>query len=83
MKFYKDKNNYYWFKIRRNKLTVIYHDNRCVFFYKNGKRHNSKNASFVDSNTLKVFRLNDKFYGDEKKFTKKSWRRFVKMQIFK
>ena len=83
MKFYRDIDNYiYWYKIKDNKLTAIYCDNRCVFFYKNGKKHNSKNASFVEPNALKVFRLYDKFYGDQKTFTKYSWRKFVKLQAF-
>jgi hypothetical protein len=84
MKFYKEKRYsfFIWNKIKNNKLTCIYHDDICLFFYKNGKRHNSKNASYIEFNIRKVFRLYDKMYGYEDDFTKESWRRFVKLQAF-
>jgi hypothetical protein len=53
------------------------------FFYKNGKQHNNKNASYIKYKKYKEFWLNGEFYGNKNNFTKKSWRRFVKMEIFK
>ena len=81
MKFYKDINcnDYYW-KIRYNKLNVIYTYNKDILFFKNGKKHNSKNASVFSDFINIQFWLNGKWYGDD--FTKESWRRFVKMQVF-
>ena len=83
MKFYKDKvnNNSYLRKIRFRKLTSIYIDNIGIDFFKNGKRHNSKNAAFTDG-IYKQFFLNGNFYGYESHFTKESWRKFIKMQVF-
>jgi hypothetical protein len=83
MKFYRDKHNnanYYWNKIIKYKLTAIYQD-FFILFFKNGKRHNTKNAAYyfiIEKN----FWLNDKRYGFETKFTKKSWRKFAKLQCF-
>ncbi len=83
MKFYKDKVNFYYLrKIRLHKLTSIYIDNIGVDFFKNGKRHNTKNACFVKDNIIKSFDLNGKYYGYHNEFTKQSWRRFVKLQAF-
>ena len=80
MKFYRDKDNvYYWTKIFDNKLDSIYY-NYCSCFYKNGRPHNSKNAAYKDNDGYKAFYLNDKCYGYNDDFTKKSWRRFVKLQ---
>ena len=82
MKFYKyNDGSYFDNKIVNNKLTAIYLDYN-VYFYKNGKMHNSKNAAYADYNNFKHFHLNGKFYGYEGTFTKESWRRFVKMQAF-
>ena len=83
MKFYReDKNNYeYWNKIIRNKLNAIYHS-ESVWFFKSGKHHNFKNASYFNYNGYKEFSLNGKLYGYENDFTKKSWRKFVKIQVF-
>jgi hypothetical protein len=87
MKFYKDKFKwYYWDKILVNKLTAVYIDTNFdyIIFYKNGKEHNSKNAAHIHKNKFKQFYLNGfknaKAY--KKKFTKQSWRRFVKLQAF-
>lgn len=80
MKFYRYFN---YNKARINKLTAIYsNDNYYVLFYKNGKFHNAKNASNIILNGQKSFWLNDKLYGTEENFTKKSWRKFVKLQAF-
>ena len=79
MKFYKEG---YWNKIRINNLDAIYHDYYNVIFYKNGIISNSKNAAFIEINEYKEFYLNDKDYGDENSFTKKSWRKFAKLQVF-
>lgn len=57
--------------------------NLIFFFYKNGKQHNNKNASYIKYKKYKEFWLNGEFYGNKNNFTKKSWRRFVKMEIFK
>jgi hypothetical protein len=81
MKFYKYKHSfYYWNKIINDKLTAIY-CNDSIWFLKNGKEHNYKNAAFI-YDKYKQFYLNGNFYGDLNNFTKKSWRRFVKMQVF-
>jgi frataxin-like iron-binding protein CyaY len=83
MKFFKYNNNRC--KIINNKLTAIYSFNHKAYhiqFYKNGERHNSKNAAYIDYNGYKEFWLNSKKYGYEYDFTKQSWRRFVKLQFF-
>ena len=83
MKFYKDKNNwYYWVKIKNNKQTIIYCDNYILIFFKNGKIHNYKNAAYIGLDGYKEFCLENEEYGDEEKFTKESWRKFVKLQAF-
>jgi hypothetical protein len=83
MKFYIDiNNNYYWHKIEINKLNAIYYFRYFTRFFNNGKIHNIKNAAYVESFNLKVFRLNGITYGNAKDFTKQSWRRFVKLQTF-
>lgn len=89
MKFYKDIIKFdYWNKIRINKLTAILNSKntlnytKCVYFFKNGKAHNAKNAAYTDENGFEDFYLNDKHYGNQKKFTKKSWHRFVKLKAF-
>jgi hypothetical protein len=82
MKFYRENsNNFLKTIIYHSTLTCVYNYNSFVFFYKNSKKHNSKNAAYIDYNGYKAFCLNDKFYGNERKFTKLSWRRFVKMQV--
>jgi hypothetical protein len=87
MKFYKDKNedNYYdnyWSLILDKKLNAIYMSPYFVGFFKNGKYNNIKNAAYIRRTGSKDFCLNTKYYGDSFKFTKQSWRRFVKMQVF-
>ncbi len=84
MKFYNDNKEYisYWDKIRENKLTAIYFSSTIVWFFKNGNFHNTKNAAFVRDDGYKSFHLNSTFYGNDYKFNKKSWRRFVKMNVF-
>ena len=87
MKFYTDKfNKGYSNKIICNKLTAIYYyKTRYINFYKNGVLHNIKNASYIGYTGhigYKEFRLNGKYCGCEYDFTKKSWRRFVKLQAF-
>jgi hypothetical protein len=86
MKFYKDKsinNDYYLKTIFFKKLTVIYYDSYCsIIFFKNGKQHNTKNASYIDKYGYKQFRLNGKWCSMDKIFDKESWRAFVKMQVF-
>jgi len=83
MKFYRDKYPYvFWHKIKGYKLTAIYYDNIAIRFFKNGKYHNAKNAAAIYINGYKAFYLNDECYGDHGNFTKKSWCRFVKMQVF-
>jgi len=83
MKFYKEDsvNFFYWDKIKNNKLTVIYFSHN-IWFFKNGKMYNNKNASFIRSDGYKIFSLNGKTYGYKNDFTKQSWRKFVKLQIF-
>jgi len=84
MKFYRynDTDYSFFYKIQNNKLNAIYYSSTYEsHFYKNGEIHNAKNAAvIVDS--YASFYLNGKKYGYQTKFTKKSWRRFVKMQVF-
>lgn len=81
MKFYIDNNGYYWNKIFNNNLTAIYYNSFAIKFFKNGEKSNSKNASYIN-NINKQFFLNGKYYGSKNKFTKQSWRRFVKLNTF-
>jgi hypothetical protein len=86
MKFYIDKNksDLCWNKILDDKLTCILFDHyKVVTFYKNGIEHNSKNAALVSCSIRKIFYLNGKYFGIDYDFTKKTWRKFVKLQIFK
>ncbi len=84
MKFYIDKKLFAcWVKIIKYKLTSIYIDNAGVIFLKNGIVHNAKNAAYISKNNrCRKFYLNNKLYGYEDNFTKKSWRKFVKLQVF-
>ena len=88
MKFYREKKFDLLHKIKFNKLTATINNNNptnyrnSVYFFKNGMRHNYKNASFISWSGDKSFCLNGKYYGDQNDFTKKSWRRFVKMKVF-
>lgn len=92
MKFYKDlkykdikykKIIYtYYDYIVYAKLTAIYTCPFYVEFFKNGLRHNSKNASHIKDDYYKIFHLNSIFMGDSFKFTKQSWRKFVKLRAF-
>ncbi len=85
MKFYKYKYDFdYWNKIINKKLTCVYSNYSYVRFYKNGKKHNIKNCALFDfNNKYKQFFLNGINFSNEKRFTKQSWRRFAKLQIFK
>ncbi len=84
MKFYNDKiNSYYWSIIFDNKLSTIHCDYYGIRFYKNAMDHNTKNAAYIRHDGYKQFWLNGKYYGNEDDFTKKSWRKFVKLQVFK
>ena len=68
-----------------NKKDAIYYTfvyNHHIVFYKNGMLHNAKNAAYINDLGYKQFVLNDECYGNNNDFTKKSWRRFVKMQAF-
>jgi hypothetical protein len=85
MKFYLDTkyDTYYYdyiFAISNN-ITAIYSNSKIIFFYKNGKFHNTKNAAYI-YNRRKSFRFNNTWYGNQNDFTKESWRRFVKLQVF-
>ncbi len=83
MKFYREKNNiFYLHKIAVNLLTCIYCDDIAIDFGKNAQNHNTKNAAYIRFDGHKCFSLNGKYYGDQNDFTKKSWRRFVKMKVF-
>ena len=86
MKFYKYKiNKEYISKIICNKLSAIHYEYNSVRFYKNGELHNSKNAAMINQGELdvgKAFYLNDIWRGSKSSFTKESWQRFVKMQVF-
>ena len=85
MKFYVVKmRTSYLAKITENKLCSIFtHISfEIVNFYKKGKRHNVKNAAVFCKNGNKEFWLNDEIYGTQDHLTKKSWRKFVKLQVF-
>jgi hypothetical protein len=84
MKFYKDNDYYnnYWLLILDKKLNAIYNSLHYVVFFKNGKYNNTKNAAYIRYSGSKDFCLNAKYYGTEYEFTKQSWRRLVKMQVF-
>jgi hypothetical protein len=86
MKFYRDRDEnkkfcyYYLDKVESNKLTAICIDFvNIIRFLKNGRRYNDRNSAYIEPNRFKIFYLNGKIYGD---FTKESWRRFVKLQVF-
>lgn len=86
MKFYLGKiNTSYLAKISANKLCAIFTNIffNVVTFFKKGERHNTKNAAIFNKNGNKGFYLNNKCYGNEYHFNKQSWRRFVKMRVFK
>jgi hypothetical protein len=53
-----------------------------TMFFKNGKLHNYIKAAIIDSTRFKEFYLNGEYYGNSNKFTKKTWRKFVKIHIF-
>jgi hypothetical protein len=81
MKFYKDKTFNYWAFIIINNSNAIINYKSEIRFFKNGLAHNSKNAA-VSYGFYKRFFLNGKNYGDQYEFTKESWRKFVKLQVF-
>jgi hypothetical protein len=83
MKFYKYNTvNSNWEYIIDNKLTATHCDHYAIRFYKNGKFHNSKNAAYIENNGYKEFALYDISFGCAFDFTKKSWRKFVRLQVF-
>ena len=86
MKFYKDIPTYkfYYYYIISSRLTCIRIDKvyNAVVFYKNGKKNNFKNASYIVNTGYKQFCLNDINYGNQTNFTKESWRKFAKLQAF-
>ena len=86
MKFYISINSStcdYLNKIINNILTaIISNKSSYVEFFKNGVLHNIKNAAIIYNNQYKNFISNNKRYGSEKDFTKESWRKFVKLQVF-
>jgi hypothetical protein len=79
MKFYRNTYNVnYWNKINKNKLSSIYIDyNFYIWFFKNGKLHNNKNAANIN-HYWKGFWINNEYYGNDIHFTKKSWRKFAR-----
>ncbi len=84
MKFYRDKFNWNFLnKIEHSELTSIYQSySNSIQFFKNGKVHNNKNAAYIADTGYKAFYLKNKIYGINNKFSKKSWRKFVKLQVF-
>ncbi len=84
MKFYIYKSHFqYLSNIIKNRLDAVYIDDVSIDFFKNGKLHNFKNAAIFYNKIEKGFCLNGTHYGTNYSFTKRSWRRFVKMQVFK
>jgi hypothetical protein len=89
MKFYIAKNNKYSTSFANrnilliifNKLTCVYSNQYDVEFYYNGKINNNKNAASI-SFKYKGFYLSGIHYGNNKDFTKQSWRKFAKLQAF-
>jgi hypothetical protein len=83
MKFYKDKYNWNFLnKIEHSELSSIYQSYiNSIEFFKNGKLHNYKNASYIFSDYTE-FHLNGTYYGDQDDFDKESWRKFAKLQAF-
>jgi hypothetical protein len=83
MKFYREtyRTNYLDLIIK-NKLNAIYYHIFSVRFFKNGRIYNYKNAAVNWDDGYAEFYLNSKCYGNNTYFTKKSWRRFVKLQAF-
>lgn len=85
MKFYLGKiNTSYLAKITTNKLCAIFtHISfNVVTFFKKGEWHNTKNAAVFNKYGNKEFVLNNKSYGFDNSFDKKSWRKFVKLKAF-
>ena len=83
MKFYIDKFNSPYVKIKNNKLTSVFMSfYKTTMFFKNGKYHNSKNAAIYYIDGIKQFYLNGKYYSNYNSFTRKSWRKFVKLMAF-
>jgi len=89
--------NFYKNFVRTTNTCILMDKTNTVYFFKNGILHNTKNAaSFHDR--INVAYLNGVLYGlilsdlsytkfsnilyKRKFFTKKSWRRFVKTQVF-
>ena len=70
--------------ITRDKLCAIVTNTSfdLVSFFKNGTYHNAKNAAYI-SHYYQSFYLNGTTCGKSNKFTKESWRRFVKLQFLK
>ena len=83
MKFYRDKYNWNFLnKIEHSELTSIHQSySNSIQFFLNGKCHNAKNASYIFSDYTE-FHLNGTYYGGQDDFDKKSWRKFVKLQVF-
>ena len=95
MKFYKNSKNNKNNK-KDNCKTYIFQNLSEIIFKKDEMWHNEKDASYIGSmtkfwdsdkgklveNCHKLFYLNGKFYGTEKDFSKKSWRKFVKLKAF-
>jgi hypothetical protein len=82
MKFYKSNYITIFLQASMYKETMICYDNSNFLFYKNGLKHNVKNAAFIKPDGCKEFCLNGEIYGDQSDFTKESWRRFAKLQAF-
>jgi hypothetical protein len=82
MKFYRDKyDNDFWYKIINNKLTSINCTYSSFAFFKNGLFHNTKNVAYIRYG-WKTFHLNGDYYGNNKDFTKQTWRKFSKLKAF-
>jgi hypothetical protein len=84
MKFYKYNHQIDpYVKIINNKLTSVFISfHKTTMFFKNGKYHNNKNAAIYYIDGIKEFRLNSEYYGNHKSFTKESWRKSFKLQVF-
>lgn len=83
MKFYKYKGSInFWLKIVDYKLSAIYANLYCIKFFNNGCYNNLKNAAVIYNDGNKCFYLKGRCYGYECNFTKKLWRKFIKLKVF-
>jgi hypothetical protein len=83
MKFFVKTKLSFWAKIFYGKKTCVYQIKfEAIAFYKNGILNNTKNAAIIYRNNLKSFYIDGVLFSANNKFTKQSWRKFVKLKAF-